>query len=399
MKKQRPYVIVLLWTILVAGLLCLIVWKTVEEDKIESIPAFVQNHPDYVIYGAVVFLVTGIAAVIILWRQGRELKQLAKAVHELANGNKEIQKLSLHGTDMRRIWNSLLEMQKNINRTNYSKRQTLEACSRFIPKHIEKILGKNSIEEVNSGDMVQLWGTAAVVSSVSPMDMQRTGADDRNQFIRLLEKHQEEEKGFFVSGNCSLNRLKILFLDESANAIEFGTAFMNEFHEMAHLEWLRTCILLYYSRYVYGVAGTNQQSFPFLLSEEMKELEKYAAWFRNLGLSLVIAENVKQRKQAEYELRYIGYIKMSEEEKIDLYEVLDACMPKERREKLRTNACFQKALELFYQHDFYLARSTFSEVLKENPKDALAKWYLFTCEKYLNEVCTKEDVCRLHPDR
>ena len=66
--------------------------------------------------------------------------------------------------------------------------------------------------------------------------------------------------------------------------------------------------------------------------------------------------------------------------------------------KRETDIKFQKALQLFYQHDFYLARSTFSDVLKENPEDAMAKWYLFTCERYLNQVHIEGDVCKLYWD-
>ena len=80
---------------------------------------------------------------------------------------------------------------------------------------------------------------------------------------------------------------------------------------------------------------------------------------------------------------------------IRLYEVLDACSYHERYLKQTADARFQKGIELFYQHDFYLARSTFSDVLKENPEDHMAKWYLFTCERYLNEVRVEGDICRL----
>ena len=45
---------------------------------------------------------------------------------------------------------------------------------------------------------------------------------------------------------------------------------------------------------------------------------------------------------------------------------------------------FQKAIGLFCQNDFYLARNLFSAVLKLNPADGIARWYLFACEHYFN---------------
>ena len=49
---------------------------------------------------------------------------------------------------------------------------------------------------------------------------------------------------------------------------------------------------------------------------------------------------------------------------------------------------FEEALRLFYEKDFYFARSRFSEVLRFSPDDELSKWYLFECERYLNDENT-----------
>ena len=70
---------------------------------------------------------------------------------------------------------------------------------------------------------------------------------------------------------------------------------------------------------------------------------------------------------------------------IALYEVLDACDEKQRSEKLATLDRFNKALKLYHDKDFYLARNMFSEILKETPTDKLVRWYVFESETYLHE--------------
>ena len=50
-----------------------------------------------------------------------------------------------------------------------------------------------------------------------------------------------------------------------------------------------------------------------------------------------------------------------------------------------SDVSFQNALKLFYSNDFYLARNAFNEVLKINPADEIARWYLFHCEYHLNK--------------
>jgi hypothetical protein len=56
-------------------------------------------------------------------------------------------------------------------------------------------------------------------------------------------------------------------------------------------------------------------------------------------------------------------------------------------------------LGLFYSNDFYLARNSFSEVLKENPDDKIARWYLFNCEHNLNNAGENEIVYGLFENK
>lgn len=357
----------------------------------------VTDTKKYIICAMLIFIIMSIIALSILIIHEREVRKLAQALRDVAEGKSDIEKVDVYSRDVDKMWNSLSEIKKNIDRINYTKYSIFESFYRFAPKNIEKILNKDSITEVKSGDSILIKGTVAVISCEETNQKENFISDKINSFISLLEKYQKEREGFFISGNSNLSMLKLLFVEKCKTSVDFGNSFMDEFRHTKELDEFRTCILLHYAQFMYGVAGTDFQSIPFLMSEDLEGLEKCCTKLRDKGLKLVITENVKNREILnETSLRYIGYIKLSDEkEEIRLYEVLDAYSPSERRNKLETNARFAKALELFYQHDFYLARSTFSEVLKDNPKDEMAKWYLFTCEKYLNEVVLDGDICML----
>lgn len=43
-----------------------------------------------------------------------------------------------------------------------------------------------------------------------------------------------------------------------------------------------------------------------------------------------------------------------------------------------------RALQLYYDNDLYLARSTFADILEECPADGIARWYVFACEERFN---------------
>lgn len=352
----------------------------------------------YILYVEVFFAIASLINILLLGIQGLELKRLASAMRSMAEGQTDVRKGASHGKDVEGMWNSLLEIGRMINRIHYSKYQMFESCYRFAPKNIEKILGKDSITEVQGGDMITLKGTVAVISSAEPENRGGELADAMNRFASLVERHQEEGKGFFVSGQENLRRLKVLFLSEIRNTAMFGISLLQELMQEQSLERLKTCVLLHYTSCDYGVAGTDKQCFPFLVSREMEEMERFAAWFQRMGVRMIITEKVLEREKEVGTVRYIGYIHLPGNETMKLYEALDACPGQERRQKIDSNDRFQKGLELLYQHDFYLARSTFSDVLKENPGDRITKWYVFTCEKYLNEASVTGDVCALERD-
>ena len=102
------------------------------------------------------------------------------------------------------------------------------------------------------------------------------------------------------------------------------------------------------------------------------------------------------------ETRYIGFLLPDEnhpEQKLELYEVLDAQIPGTRKRRSAMNSKFAEALSLFYEQDFYLARNLFTEILREAPDDGLTKWYLFECEHYLDVAAPEGFTGALHKER
>ena len=64
--------------------------------------------------------------------------------------------------------------------------------------------------------------------------------------------------------------------------------------------------------------------------------------------------------------------------------------------RIATLARFNDALEAFYEKDFYIARTKFSDILKENPEDSLVRWYVFEADRYLNENAEDDDYRYIH---
>ncbi|MBQ3789323.1 MAG: hypothetical protein II800_00155 [Lachnospiraceae bacterium] len=368
-------------------------------DYDQSAGNFMKNNAALLRFLLMMFVVGSAFILICLWLQSRDLQLLRAALVDLALDMRiPYDKPRVIGTDMNAMWNSIYEIDKNIRAINRSKYLTFEAYYRFAPKNIETILNKTSILEVHGGDVTNLKGTMALLATAGQKSDDIREIGRMNLLMEIMERQQEAEEGIYVAGDCDLSLMKLLFLEHCKGAISFGTELLHELRGWNGETFPNTTVLLHYAPIVYGIAGTKKQSTAFLSSPETEHLERYVGWFRTLHIGLVITQSVRDREEPSSPLRDIGFVLTDEGEKIELYEVLDAYEASLRKAKMDTLDQFREALDLFYRQDFYLARKTFTEVLRQIPQDDLVKWYLFECSYFLNEAGPGEFTGALRTD-
>lgn len=346
--------------------------------------------------GLGVYLILSALGICFLTAQSRDIGKLRNALLGVADGRQEIRRPTVHGKEMESMWNSINEADKTLKKMNHSRLQLFEAYYRFAPKGIDTLLGKDSIMEVGCGDEQRLDCTMAIVglhpAEVRLPEFQKP--EFRNHFLQCLERRQQEQRGITVANNVELSELKLLFPVKKSDTVQFAVDLLRDFPEEERGS-VPASIFLFRSQFVYGIAGSDTQCFPVLDTKNRFRQEEYAEWLGRLGLRLVVTEEIRENGCLDKDVRYLGYVP-AEDRQIRLYEVLDACPNRERRAKLQTREKFEQALQLFYRYDFYLARSTFSEILRDYPEDQITKWYLFACERHLNEANGTDIDCGLH---
>lgn len=347
-----------------------------------------QMEKQYMIYSVVFVFIGTILLAGVIAIQGMQLRRLAKRAARVAEGKEDWSSLEdstgsfwLESNEIRGLKNSLIQIGSDVARINYKQYRMLQGYYRFAPKEIERIFGKNSILEIEPNDRIYITGTLAFVAYP---EHHRKGEKEylrrMNQEYEQLSEKQKEYGGILLSNNSDLTTLQLLFQEETKKALHFGIdVAMSQAEEQED----QVFVMLHRSPFLYGIAGNEEQAFTYLLSKEMKMLEKYVERFRAAGIRMVVTDSIYELVEKETEGRYIGYLE-SEGYTFKIYEILDACPAKERQKRLNAKEEFEKALNLFYQEDYYLGRTLFTEVLKECPDDEVAKWYLFLCEKFLN---------------
>lgn len=358
-----------------------------------------RSYQQMLIFMLVLFLIGTIAGIIFFVLQSADLMRLQKALGRLAAGDTDIKKPAVVSRDMNYMWNSLYEIQKNILQTNRIKFMTYEAYYRFAPKDIERILQKQSITEVQSGDAIRLNGTMAIVSTAGQTSTDSYEIERMNHLLVEMEECRKEHDGIFVSHDNDFSILKLLFLEKNLDTIPFGIELLMKLKEKKD-NFRNVTVLMHYASFVYGVAGTEEQTSVYLSSQELSFLQRYADWFRSMRMGLIVTEELLEREHIEVDSRYIGFLVFggggTPERRIRLHEILDAESMRIHNLRVANNKKFASALESFYQQDFYLARSAFTEIVREAPDDAIAKWYLFECERYLNEAAPENFIGELH---
>lgn len=343
---------------------------------------------EYIFYAGI-FLLAGTALlVLIIALQARPLRKLVKGVVRVAEGKedwtfleKEMGGFGLESNEIHSLKNGLRQIVSDMAMTNYMQYRVMQEYCRFAPKKIEKILGKNSILEVDVNDSAHLTGTLAFVAYPEHKIMgEQEYISRRNREYEQLGEKQKEYGGILLSDNSDFTTLQLLFREETKKALHFGIDIAMRWEKE---QQKRFFVMLHRTAFVYGIAGNDEQSFTYLLSKEMKMLEKYVERFRSAGIRMVVTDSVFELVEKEVTSRYIGYLD-SEGMVFKIYEILDACPSAERQKRMDTREKFGQALNLFYQGDYYLGRNLFTEVLKVSPNDEVAKWYLFLCEKCLN---------------
>lgn len=353
---------------------------------------------EYIIFAAAFLAVATLLLATVIFIQGRQMRRLVAVTSRVAEGKADWKSLKdragspwLESNEMRRLKNSLGQMAADVARTNYNQYKTLQNYCRFAPKQIEQILGKHSILEVEPGDKTRITGTLAFIAY--PENGEAGGEEYLRRMGREYRRFGEKQReygGVLLSGSSDMTTMRLLFQERDREALQFGL-------DMVTLQengGEKPFVLLHRAAFLYGVLGDEESAFTYVHSREMKALEKYVERFRAIGIRMAVTDTVYELMEKETTGRYIGYL---EEGGLTfkLYEILDAYPARERKHRLDTGEKFKKALNLFYQGDYYLGRNLFTEVLKECPDDEVAKWYLFLCERCLNTEYGKKASCAL----
>ncbi len=327
-----------------------------------------------------------------IWRTFRSMDQLVNQMEHVAQGNYTAHLHRQRPDELGCLHATLQELCMGLSIRDYEVNATLQSYQRFIPRGVDQLLGCANVTDIDVGDAQMLEGAVALMA-VSNRAKARTCLSDRDyvDFISRsfaqVETQVREGEGQLLASGFQPAFIPALFPQGVPSGCDMGLRLMGNSNATVGTakEGVQPAysFILHHSKFFYGVGGTKGQVFPFVSSAELIFLSGYSQKLYNAGVQMVITHVAMEKLEASYAKRYIGFVAMEQGRTFQLYELLGGYSDIVRNQRLRYDSELQNGIALFYKADFFLARTCFSQLLKQCPDDGIARWYLFACEERL----------------
>ena len=351
------------------------------------------------ITGLVVVLAACLLLALLLWRFTRPLGQLTRQMEAISDGDVKVRDIRTGLDELGEMARAMQEMCMGLSIREYEVQSTIHSYNRFVPRGLADLLERASIMEVSFGDVRSIPGNVGILS-VSNRDAARNRLEDGpfvdfvNDCFGAVYRNVAEHGGYLLSSGFDLGSVKIYYQGKASSAVDSGLNLLGERQGSQSATGISPefFFILHRTTFLYGIAGTKDEVFPFLSSQEMEFLGGYSQRFAAAGARVILTDSFFQELDSGFAVRYIGFITNPENGvSHKLYEVLDAYPELERNLRIRYDERLQEAIQLFYRSDFYLARNLFSTLLRACPGDGIARWYLFACEHFFNAAAAGEE--------
>lgn len=285
---------------------------------------------------------------------------------------------------------SLLESQQtaaNLEIANEELISVNESFSRFVPKEFLDELGHQTASTVSLGDHV---GTRKCVMFADLRQFTKISESMKSHDIfHLINRYLSavspciRNAGGFVCQYLG-DGIMALFPGDSDSAIrgalEMQTAIKNLSTEInLHGFTLRMGIGIHFGQLELGIIGETYRWHSSIISDAVNTASRVEGLTKTFGAEILVTKSaldcVPNHKGFQY--RRLGKVEIKgRSEKVSLYEILDSLPPRALELKNETRPLFEQALTLYEAEEHGQAQTLFETILRADPADMAAKFYL-----------------------
>lgn len=267
-----------------------------------------------------------------------------------------------------------------------------QAYGRFVPHEFLRLLRKESIEEVQLGDHIEMTMSVLFsdIRSFTTFSEQMTPEDTFrfiNSYLKKMGPLVRSHQGFidkFIG-----DAIMALFAQSADSAVEAAIQMFRILEEynknrlQKNFNPIQIGIGINTGKLMLGTIGEQDRMEGTVISDAVNLASRLEGLTKIYETPLLISEHTFKNLiyPERYTPRLIDRVQVKgKTEAINIYEILDANTPIELEKKRNTLPLFEKAYILYHQKEFQKARTLFMDCIKQNSQDKAAEVYIERCQ-------------------
>lgn len=272
------------------------------------------------------------------------------------------------------------------------------AYSHFVPKEFLRFLGHQSILDIRLGESVQKKMSILFsdIRSFTSISESMTLADNFrfiNAYLSRMEPAIQANHGFIdkyigdaimaLFGRCADDALK------AAIAMQKELNQYNTTRQRPKRRPISIGIGINTGSLMLGTVGGANRMDTTVISDAVNLAARLEDLTKVYGASILISGQtfLELKNYEEYNYRFIGKVKVKgKQDVVSVFEIFDADRPEIIKLKRQTKTKFEEGVVCYFSRQNDKAYQIFQELIKLNPGDYSAVFYLKKCEETHLEI-------------
>lgn len=318
----------------------------------------------------------------------RPLKNVEKVTQKLGDGRVKMEDYKIGGSKQ------FQEIEHSLNKINYlykEKDNNLKianlASQKYMPKQLLNFLGKNGVEEVETGKSVTKEGSILYCDLKPNKTLSlEENFNYINSYLKVVAPLIKRFDGFV---DKYLGDGLIAVFSKAQNAVECAHAILKAVEDRNKNQKKSLNIASRISVHTgeLTIALSVEEKTPTVVSPIINMLSKMEEINEFMGGKLLFSKKTLESfsNKFNFDYRYLGDLEY-EKSITSLFESLD-CYPKRIREKLKKfKNEFENGVRFYNEKRYREAKDMFEKVLQKIPNDNASFVYFNKCNERLSEI-------------
>ena len=318
----------------------------------------------------------------------RPLRNVERVTQKLGDGRVKMEDYKIGGS------RQFQEIEHSLNKINYlykEKDNKLKianlATQKYLPRQLLNFLGKNGIEDVETGKSVTREGTILYCDLKPNKTLSlEENFNYINSYLKVVAPLIKRFDGFV---DKYLGDGLIAVFSRAQNAVECAHSILKavEDRNKNQKKSLNIASRISVHTGILTIALSAEEKTPTVVSPIINMLSKMEEINEFMGGKLLFSKKTLDSFSSKYnfDFRYLGDLEY-EKNIISLFESLD-CYSKRAREKLKKfKNEFENGVRFYNEKRYREAKAMFEKVLQKIPNDNASFVYFNKCNEKLNEA-------------